>query len=224
MRDYIFFPYALPFLFLLFIMLFSIFFLFIFGVPLAFSKLGIPPLLAYSIIFLSIIGSTINIPVKEVESEYFHANEITFWGIKYHIPRIKKTVIAINFGGAIIPVIISLYEIFRILSQKNHILLAKIFIAITISSLLFHFIAKPVKGVGIAMPALIPPVISAFLGIFMGGNPAVIAYTSGTLGTLIGADLLNLKKIEEMGGIASIGGAGTFDGIFLTGIIALLLV
>lgn len=27
-----------------------------------------------------------------------------------------------------------------------------------------------------------------------------------------------------MGGVASIGGAGTFDGIFLTGIIALLLV
>ncbi|HEC76194.1 MAG TPA: DUF1614 domain-containing protein [Thermoplasmatales archaeon] len=33
-----------------------------------------------------------------------------------------------------------------------------------------------------------------------------------------------MSKIEKMGGVASIGGAGTFDGIFLTGIIALLLV
>ena len=170
MRDYIFFPYAPSFLLLLFILPFFIFFIFIFGIPLAFSKLGIPPLIAYSIFFLSIIGSTINIPVKEVESKYFHLNEITFWGIKYKIPHIKKTVIAVNFGGAIIPVAISFYEILRILSQKNHILLTKVFIAIIISSLLFHFIAKPVKGVGIAMPVLVPPLISAFLGIFMGGN------------------------------------------------------
>ena len=52
----------------------------------------------------------------------------------------------------------------------------------------------------------------------------IIAYVSGTLGTLIGADLLNLHHIAELGApMASIGGAGTFDGIFLTGIIAALL-
>jgi uncharacterized membrane protein len=52
----------------------------------------------------------------------------------------------------------------------------------------------------------------------------IIAYVSGTLGTLIGADLLNLHHIAELGApMASIGGAGTFDGIFLSGIIAALL-
>jgi uncharacterized membrane protein len=51
----------------------------------------------------------------------------------------------------------------------------------------------------------------------------IIAYISGTLGTLIGADILNLKKISQLGApVASIGGAGTFDGIFLTGILAVL--
>jgi uncharacterized membrane protein len=51
-----------------------------------------------------------------------------------------------------------------------------------------------------------------------------LAYISGTLGTLIGADLLNLAKIQGLGApIASIGGAGTFDGIFTTGILAVLL-
>jgi len=51
----------------------------------------------------------------------------------------------------------------------------------------------------------------------------VIAYVSGTLGTLIGADLLNLKRLGELGApVASIGGAGTFDGVFLSGIIAAL--
>ena len=44
------------------------------------------------------------------------------------------------------------------------------------------------------------------------------------LGVLIGADLMRMKDIRRIGTpIASIGGAGTFDGIFLTGIIAVLL-
>jgi uncharacterized membrane protein len=53
---------------------------------------------------------------------------------------------------------------------------------------------------------------------------APLAYAGGSLGTLIGADLLNLPRIEELGApVASIGGAGTFDGIFLAGIIAVLI-
>ena len=51
-----------------------------------------------------------------------------------------------------------------------------------------------------------------------------IAYISGVMGTLIGADLMNLGRLSELGApVASIGGAGTFDGIFLTGIVAVLL-
>jgi uncharacterized membrane protein len=49
----------------------------------------------------------------------------------------------------------------------------------------------------------------------------VIAYISGTLGTLIGADLLNLRRLGELGApVVSIGGAGTFDGVFLAGVLA----
>src|SRR3569623_306647 len=40
----------------------------------------------------------------------------------------------------------------------------------------------------------------------------------------IGADLLRLNVIRKMGvPVAAIGGAGTFDGIFITGIVAVLL-
>ena len=42
--------------------------------------------------------------------------------------------------------------------------------------------------------------------------------------SFVGADILNLKKIGNQGvPVASIGGAGTFDGIFLNGIFAVLL-
>ena len=53
---------------------------------------------------------------------------------------------------------------------------------------------------------------------------AALAYVGGTLGTLIGADLANLGKVQKLGApVASIGGAGTFDGIFIAGITAVLL-
>lgn len=224
MRNYIFIPYTLSFFFSLFILTFFLFFLFLFGIPLAFYKLGIPPAIAYFLLILSLIGSSINIPIKEIEGEEIEYTEISFWGIKYRIPFVRRTVIAINLGGAIIPILITLYELGRVIAMEQFSLLLKIFFAIIISSTIFHLFAKPVKGIGIAMPALIPPIIAALLGISLGENPAVIAYIAGTIGTLIGADLLNLHKIEEFGGIASIGGAGTFDGIFLSGIIAVLLV
>jgi uncharacterized membrane protein len=55
-------------------------------------------------------------------------------------------------------------------------------------------------------------------------NAAALAYVSGSLGALIGADLLNLGNLQGLGApVASIGGAGTFDGIFLTGILAVLI-
>jgi uncharacterized membrane protein len=48
-----------------------------------------------------------------------------------------------------------------------------------------------------------------------------IAFTAGVIGPLGGADLLHLRDIEAgESGIMSIGGAGTFDGIVLSGIIA----
>jgi uncharacterized membrane protein len=44
------------------------------------------------------------------------------------------------------------------------------------------------------------------------------------MGILVGADILKLNEIGKLGApVASIGGAGTFDAIFLSGIIAVLL-
>ena len=55
-------------------------------------------------------------------------------------------------------------------------------------------------------------------------HAAPLAYICGSLGTLFGADLLNLDKVQGLGApVASIGGAGTFDGVFLVGIVAVLI-
>jgi uncharacterized membrane protein len=82
-----------------------------------------------------------------------------------------------------------------------------------------------VPGVGIAVPIFIPPIVTAIVALGLRRwNPAPLAYIAGSLGTLIGADLLNLNKVRDLGApVASIGGAGKFDGIFLTGVVAVLL-
>jgi len=98
-------------------------------------------------------------------------------------------------------------------------------IAIAIVAIVLHWLANPVPGVGIAVPVFLPALITAVVAwILSRENAAPLAYVAGSMGTLIGADLTNLDKVRGLGApVASIGGAGTFDGIFLTGILAVLL-
>ena len=96
---------------------------------------------------------------------------------------------------------------------------------VAIVTLIVHQLAQPVRGVGISVPTLIPPLVAAGVALVLSRQaPPALAYVAGSLGTLLGADLLNLNKVQGLGApVASIGGAGTFDGIFVTGILAVLL-
>jgi uncharacterized membrane protein len=224
-KSHLFYPrIAASFLAVFFLVLIVLFFLVSLGlIGIAFRKLGFPPEYSILLLFLSLLGSHINIPVRRIESQVpvISGAVIDFYGLRYVIPHIEvkqRTVIAINIGGAVIPVIISGFLMFR----AN---LADVMFGVAVMSILIHMIARPVKGLGIAVPALLPPLMSAAVALLLSPQDApIIAYISGTLGSLIGADLLNLEKIPELGTpVASIGGAGTFDGIFLTGIISVLL-
>jgi uncharacterized membrane protein len=128
-------------------------------------------------------------------------------------------VIAVNVGGAIIPVVLSLYLLIR------HHLWFPGLIATACVSYICHAVATPVPGFGIEVPIFVPPLAAAAVScIVYWRRAAPLAYIGGSLGTLIGADLLNLSRVRSLGApIASIGGAGTFDGIFLAGILAVLL-
>jgi uncharacterized membrane protein len=90
---------------------------------------------------------------------------------------------------------------------------------------LVYFMAHPVRGVGIAVPVFIPPIAATVSALIFSSKYApALAYICGTMGTLLGADILHFGDIRGLGApVASIGGAGTFDGIFVTGILAVLL-
>jgi len=191
-------------------------------IALAFAKIGIPSEYIFLALFATLFGSFINLPVKRVSQEYVTSQTwASYFGFKYVIPvrKRKERVLAVNLGGAVIPTLISLYLLLRTGLWMPALLATAILTAVAFR------LAKPVPGVGIALPAFIPPIVAALVSLIIAfDNAPIIAYISGTLGTLIGADLLNIRKIGNLGApIASIGGAGTFDGIFLNGILAVLL-
>ena len=129
------------------------------------------------------------------------------------------TIIAVNVGGAVIPGLLSLYLLIR-----NELWIRGL-LATAGVTVVCHMLAQPVAGVGIALPVFVPPASAAIVALLLSRRYAApLAYIGGSMGTLIGADLLNLDKVQGLGApVASIGGAGTFDGIFLTGILAVLL-
>ena len=129
------------------------------------------------------------------------------------------TVVAVNVGGAVIPTLMSAH-----LLIKRELWL-KGLVATAIVALVIHWMADPVPGLGIAVPIFMPVLVTAVVAVILSReDSAPLAYIGGSLGTLIGADLTNLDKVRGLGApVASIGGAGTFDGIFLTGILAVLL-
>lgn len=231
MDRYVFNPFSFVLLVLFFLLLLVIIPLLLLGlIGGALINLGFSCTQAILILILALLGSFINIPVSRIETHQVVVRpEYTFFGVFYRIREVSPTtIIAINVGGAVIPATISLYLFGTILIPLGGFVLASALGGIVLVAVITNRVAQPVRGLGIATPIFIPPLAALIAGIVFSWNmPAiapVIAFISGTLGTLIGADLLNLHKIGDLGApVASIGGAGTFDGIFLSGVIAALL-
>ena len=97
-------------------------------------------------------------------------------------------------------------------------------VVLILAAICWH-LATPVQGVVVTIPIFTPPIVAALAAMVVSWrNAAPLAYIGGSLGTLMGTDLLNLPNIPALGApVASIGGADTFDGIFATGIMAVLL-
>lgn len=188
---------------------------------LALDKLGISSQSAFTILFASLIGSGINLPLRRITSA--SQPDTDNWPKMPYTPRYfipGTTLIAINVGGALVPILVSIY----LLRLQPGILFAALSCIVIVSLVSFYF-SRPIRGIGIGMPILIAPLTAALTALLIDPqHSAPLAYIGGTLGVLIGADIFRLKDIRHMSPpIASIGGAGTFDGIFITGIVAVLL-
>lgn len=184
-------------------------------ITLGFEKLGLSPEITLLILFLMLLGSSVNIPLTK--KKIISTKEPAFFGL-FLTPKLKVSGIFINLGGAIIPVLLSLYFLTKI--PLEPVLFAVVLMVIVSNSL-----SRPIPGKGIGLPVFIPPIFATLFALIISPEwAAPTAFVSGVLGTLIGADILNLRKVQKLSpGMLSIGGAGVFDGIFLVGIISALL-
>jgi len=192
-------------------------------VTFAYERLGLDHRVALGLLFASLAGSAVNIPVARTAEAEVHSDRLVMaYGVPYVIPVVERwpgTILAVNVGGAVIPVLLSAY----LVAEVGH---APQLLGVTaLVALVTHRFARPVPGVGIVIPIVIPPLVAVLGALLLAPEVrAAAAYVGGTMGTLVGADLLNLHQMRHSGApVASIGGAGTFDGIFVTGIVAVLL-
>jgi uncharacterized membrane protein len=202
----------------------------------AFEQIGFDHRHATLAVFGSLIGSLIDIPLHPgtISSypEWYISIASAF--IQGFPTEFQPFYLAVNLGGAIIPIIVSI-DLIRV----RGISALKSAVGILIVAIIAYFLAAPVPGQGIVLPFWVSPTLAAICGLVLSGGgreeAPSLAYICGSIGTLLGADIMNLltpgviPALSPVGLhtsetlVLSIGGAGVFDGIFLTGILAVLL-
>jgi uncharacterized membrane protein len=193
-------------------------------VSIAFEKLGLSSQSAYLLLVCTLAGSLINLPLLTLKADASAPPpmppELCRLMFFKWPPATDRIMIVVNVGGAVVPVAFSFYLI-----THNPLSLLQIASGVAVVAYISHMISRPLPGTGIGMPMLIAPIAAALIATILDPQQrAPLAYISGTLGVLIGADLLRLNDIRKLGSpVASIGGAGTFDGVFITGMLAVLL-
>lgn len=239
-----------PPLFLIFLVVAVFFGLFVF-LPVsilaaAFEKLGLTGLQGLVIFAATLVGSGVNIPLHRgtrlVRGDPAPASRL--FRFSGNLGRVRfghsaedglvlsEQVVAVNVGGCLVPCLLSAWFLWQM--HQSAQLGGWLVLCVVISALACYLLARPLPGVGIGVPVLLPPAVAALTAILLAPDFADqttvaprAAYMAGALGTLIGADLLHLANRRTWAlldaPVLSIGGAGTFDGIFLAGIIAVLL-
>lgn len=188
-----------------------------------YGRMGIPGWAALLLLLASLLGGYVNIPLVHFpDSTILDVAELRRLGESYPVLVTRDwpgMVLAANVGGALIPGAVSVY-----LVVKRRLLVPAFFCTAAVAAAVYFF-SRTVPGLGIVVPVYVAPVSAAVAALAASRvQAAPLAYIGGSLGTLFGGDLMRMPHILSLGSpFVSIGGAGTFDGIFISGILALLL-
>jgi uncharacterized membrane protein len=209
----------------------------------ALRNLHLAPQAAILVLFGMIFGSLINIPIsrfpldKEVNVPVFES--VVGLNLMPRMQRLRQeAIIAVNLGGCVIPVLLAVW-LSRFIIAGGFTPILVTLAGISFNTVVCYRTSRLVPRMGIAMPVFIPPLAAVLatwfgFGIFapMTGEIGVdfhplyapVAFVIGISGPLLGADLLHWKDFKKLDAPSiSIGGAGTWDGIVLSGMIASLL-
>lgn len=201
----------------------------------ALVRLNLHPLAALAAVLGILIGSFVNLPLYRIERRelqpYSPWGVFAPWAPRPELFRYRPdTIVAVNVGGCVVPTLLAVWEAAHLAGHGRWPVVAALAIA-AVNTAVCHLAARPVAGIGILMPTFLSPLVAVGLTwLLLGGSAWApvrppVAFIAGVAGPLVGADLLNLRAITRASiGLLSIGGAGTFDGIVLSGILAALLV
>ena len=111
-------PLALPFFMaLVFLFAFLIVLIEIGILEYAYEQIGVSRRYMFAFLLLSILGSYVNIPLAKLPAEHLYSGHVvTFFGMRYIIPLVvdsPQTIIAVNLGGAVIPILLSVYLVLK---------------------------------------------------------------------------------------------------------------
>jgi uncharacterized membrane protein len=190
----------------------------------AFTRLGFSWISALAIVLLMLFGSFVNIPVykfrrdmiriappdSSVFGDYMQSTPVPIW----------DSTIAINLGGAVIPVVVSLYIMYQATLITGTSLLISVCAGIILVAAITFVSTRSVPGSGIQVSTLIPGLTALLAGLMLSGGTglaaAVTAFVSGIAGTLLGGNIAHLFRIKDLDlPLVSIGGAGTFGAVFI---------
>jgi uncharacterized membrane protein len=233
--DFLFLPLAVMIMLLILALPLIFIYLFLRLSETAFEMVGFSHWHASLAVFGSILGSLVDFPLNQSPITSYPNWYLSL--LNLNSPEVSNTFhplyLAVNLGGCIIPIVISAHLLMR--GQAS---LGKALTGMTVVAALTYYAADAIPGEGIVLPVWLSPLLAAVLGLVLVKGyrrSPPLAYISGTLGTLIGADIISLLTPGVLPALSpldlqaekplvlSIGGAGVFDGIFLTGIIAVLL-
>jgi len=190
----------------------------------AFTKLGFSWISAIIVVLLMLFGSSVNIPLYRIKRDMVRiapdTTAVFGSGSPWPADPVWETIVSINLGGAVLPVCISLYLLYQAMSITNNSLLGSVGVGILIVALITFFATRSVPGVGLAVPLLIPALTALLMGMLLFGgagiSATVVAFVSGTIGTLLGGNIAQLYRVRNLEiPEMSIGGTGTFSAIFI---------
>ena len=141
----------------------------------AYRQLGVSSGAAFFLLFASLLGSYVNIPIAALGQESMVTErEVTYFGMRYIVPTIvgsPHVILAVNGGGAVIPTLLSIY-----LLSKNQLWWRGL-IAIACVAMICHALAQPIRGVGIGLPIFVAPLVAVIIAaVISWSNAASLAY------------------------------------------------
>lgn len=223
----------------------ALFFLFIFLpvsiVAEAFSKLGLTSAQGVLMFIAILVGRTVNFPFFTSERMVIVSKPQTFnytmnaSGQPMQVEQdtaneVKKQVFLVNLGGCILPLLLCLTFLIRLhMNGQAEGVYGYIGFAMLMVAGGCYVMAKADPFTGLRVPLFMPALMTFVSVFFFVPEPLrpVAAYVAGTMGTILGGNIVPLLTPRVRNAVGTpevaIGGAGTFGGVFVAGVLAVLL-